>query len=134
MPNRLWPPSHKRVHVRIAWTAADACDPDPEVTLVSVASSEPDDLPGPSDGATTGDIFDAAPGTADHDVWLRAERQDGGPGRIYTLTYRAVDASGRVTLEEAKVVVPASRAGIDPTQRYRLERSGFGFTAITDEP
>lgn len=130
-PNRLWPPNHKRVHVRIASGVADACDPAPRVTLVSVASSEPDDAPGPSDGATTGDIFDAVPGTADHDVWLRAERQDGGPGRTYTITYRAADASGRVTVRDARVVVPASRgAGFDPARLYRPDRATSGITAI----
>src|SRR6185436_6105286 len=41
-PGVLWPPSHKRVHVRIAWSAADRCDPAPIVTLVGVTSSEPE--------------------------------------------------------------------------------------------
>ena len=130
-PNRLWPPNHKRVHVRILWSASDVCDPAPEVTLVSAASSEPDDLPGSSDGSTTGDIFDAAPGTPDGDVWLRAERQDSGPGRTYTLTYGAVDAAGQVTLRETTIVVPVSRwAGVDPAKRYRRDRAEVGFTPV----
>jgi uncharacterized membrane protein len=108
-PNRLWPPNHKRVHVRVSFGATDACDPAPGVALVSAESSEPDDLPGTTDGATTGDIFDASPGTPDGDIWLRAERQEGGSGRTYTLTYGAVDAAGNVTLKQATIVVPVSR-------------------------
>jgi uncharacterized membrane protein len=130
-PSRLWPPNHKRAHVRVSWSAVDACDQPPEVVLVRVESSEADDLPGPSDGATTGDIFDASPGTADGDVWLRAERRDGGPGRTYTLTYRAVDAAGNVTIGATTVSVPASRwAGVDPTTGYRADRAAVGFTTV----
>ena len=134
VPSRLWPPNHKRVHVRVGWTAADACDPAPVVTLLGVTSSEPDDAPGPSDGSTVGDIFDAAPGTSDHDLWLRAERIDGGPGRTYTLIYRAVDAAGNVTIGATTVVVPASRAGVDPSKSYRAGRALNGFTAVDAPP
>ena len=134
VPNRLWPPNHKRVHVRVSWTAADACDAAPEVMLLSAASSEPDDLPGPSDGVTVGDIFDASPGTPDRDIWLRAERQDGGPGRIYTLTYAVVDAAGQVTTTQTTIVVPVSRwPGVDPTRTYRADRAR-GITAIDEVP
>jgi hypothetical protein len=74
--------------------------------LVSVTSSEPDAAPGNSDGATTGDIDDATAGTADGDLLLRAERDGRGPGRVYTLTYKAVDRSGNATPAIATVTVP----------------------------
>jgi len=128
-PNVLWPPNHKRVHVRLGWSASDACDPAPTVTLLGVTSSEPDDAPGPADGATTGDIFDASPGTADADVWLRAERIAGGPGRTYTLTYRVTDAAGHETTKTTTVKVPATKSGIDPSRSYRPDRPAVGTIA-----
>jgi hypothetical protein len=90
----------------VTWAALDLCDGSAAVQLVSVTSSEPDDAPGNNDGATTGDIQDAAPGTADADLLLRAERDGKGPGRVYTLTYEAVDRSGNATPAIATVTVP----------------------------
>jgi endo-1,4-beta-xylanase len=37
---------------------------------------------------------------------LRAERDERGSGRIYTLTYRATDACGNTTTRSATVRVP----------------------------
>ncbi|HEV8201859.1 MAG TPA: thrombospondin type 3 repeat-containing protein [Candidatus Polarisedimenticolia bacterium] len=124
-PNILWPPNHRRVKVRAGWTLLDHCDPNPSVVLVSVSSSEPDDAPGSGDGETTQDIFGAEIGTGDSEVWLRAERNASGPGRTYTLRYRATDASGNVTDGSASVRVPVSRgSGVDPTSRsYRPEKN-----------
>ncbi|MCP4660329.1 MAG: hypothetical protein GY856_33425 [bacterium] len=61
-PAVLWPPNHKMVTVTIDVRVSDDTDPSPEVVLVSVTSSEPDDAPGRGDGATTNDI--SAPTTA----------------------------------------------------------------------
>jgi hypothetical protein len=107
-PLVLWPPNHQMRPVTISVESADACGAT-SVTLVSVLSSEPDDAPGAGDGATRGDIADAAVGTSDRIVNLRAERDDRGPGRTYTLVYRAVDASGNSAVARATVLVPASR-------------------------
>jgi len=105
-PVSLWPPNHQMIPVRLGWLSRDVCDPDPAVTLVSVTSSDPDDAPGLGDGATTGDIDGADPGTADRDLSLRAERSVAGRGRIYRLTYRAADGSGNATRAFAVVTVP----------------------------
>ncbi len=37
---------------------------------------------------------------------LRAERNENGSGRVYSLTYRAVDACGNATEETTTVTVP----------------------------
>jgi hypothetical protein len=37
---------------------------------------------------------------------LRAERDENGPGRTYTITYRATDACGNAATSSAKVTVP----------------------------
>jgi hypothetical protein len=76
------------------------------VLLASATSSEPDDAPGNNDGATTGDIQGADIGTPDVALLLRSERGGKGPGRVYTLTYRAQDRSGNTTSGSATVTVP----------------------------
>jgi hypothetical protein len=100
-PSTLSPPNHKLVPIRVALHASDDCG-EPQVSLVSVTSSEPDDAVGEGDGHTTGDVVIGADGQ----IQLRAERAGGGPGRTYTLTYRAVDGNGNVTTTAATVRVP----------------------------
>jgi uncharacterized repeat protein (TIGR01451 family) len=110
-PRIIWPPLHQLVRVRATIVTRDTCDPRPQVTLVSITSS--DDEPGP--GRTfpifnRPDIQGAAFGTDDREFFLRAER-DGGrgrTGRVYTVTYRVTDASGNATLKTATVTVPHS--------------------------
>ena len=105
-PPVLWPPNHALVPVHLRVAAQDRCDPSPRTLLVSATSSEPDDAPGNGDGATTDDVQDAEAGAPDTDVLLRAERDGAGPGRVYTLTFRAVDASGNQATGLATVIVP----------------------------
>ena len=102
-PDSLFPPNHKYVNVQATFTASDDFDPAPEVTLVSVTSSEPDNASG--DGNTTDDVV-----VVDEDTFrLRAERSGSGDGRVYTITYEAADACGNTTTETATVSVPHSR-------------------------
>jgi len=77
--------------------------------LSSVVSSEPDDAPESSDGNTTGDIQDVSIGTADTGLLLRAERSGDGPGRVYTLSYVARDASGNTASALGIVTVPLDK-------------------------
>ncbi|MBN1303693.1 MAG: ExeM/NucH family extracellular endonuclease [Anaerolineales bacterium] len=102
-PDTLWPANHKYVEVTAAPAAADNFDPNPTVSLVSVTSNEPDN--GTGDGNTINDIVILD----DTTILLRAERSMQGSGRIYTLTYMAVDACGNETYTEASVVVPLNR-------------------------
>jgi hypothetical protein len=121
-PGVLWPPNHRLVPVRFAWTVADRCDPSVSVRLVSVAASEPDDAPGDGDGRTTGDIAGADLGTPDTEILLRAERSGEGAGRIYEITASARDASGNQASVLAAVRVPHDlgegpepvRVGVEP--------------------
>jgi len=99
-PDTLWPANHKMVEITPSWEVSDNCDEWPEVTLVSISSSEADDSKG--DGHTKDDIKIGKDGT----IYLRAERSGAGKGRIYTITYQAVDDSGNITLKTATVTVP----------------------------
>ena len=105
-PTLLWPPNHRMVPIQAAWQVTDVCDPAPAVALVSFTSSERDDAPGTGDGNTTGDTQDASIGSPDTSVLLRAERLGDGPGRVYTVTYAARDASGNTASALAIVTVP----------------------------
>lgn len=105
-PSLLWPPNHKMADVQATVIATDNC-PGVGFVLTSVTSSEPDN--GLGDGDTIGDIQNASIGTADTVISLRAERQGGGGGRIYTITYTATDASANGAQAAAVVVVPHSR-------------------------
>jgi PKD repeat protein len=99
-PDMVWPPNHKYVDVETVVTVHDAVDPSPTLTLVSVASSEPDN--GKGDGNTTNDIVILG----DNMFRLRAERSGTGQGRIYTITYRATDASGNSAEASITITVP----------------------------
>ena len=92
-PRSLWPPNNKLAPVHATVMASDACGT-PSVVLTSIFSSEDmDGIPAPQ--SDTGfDIQEAEIGTADFDFLLRAQRQGRGLGRIYMVTYTAVDASG----------------------------------------
>jgi hypothetical protein len=120
----LWPPNHDLVPVHLVEQVRDSCDPNPMVTLVSVTSSEPDDAPGMGDGNTTGDIAGVELGTADGEVDLRAERAGTGSGRVYQLSYQAVDASGNNTPAFAVVTVPHDRGSGPEPLLLRLEAGG----------
>jgi predicted extracellular nuclease len=101
-PSVLQPPNHKYVTVQATITASDNSGVAPIVTFVSATSNEPDNAPGGTDGNTTNDIV-----RVDFDTFqLRAERDENGTGRIYTITYRATDGCGNTTTRSATVRVP----------------------------
>jgi hypothetical protein len=106
-PSTLWPPNHKLVRVHAA-LHVNECGPF-TVSLVSVTSSEPDN--GTGDGDTVGDVQGADLGTADFDFEVRAERAGGGPGRVYTVVYKVVDAVGLETTATALITVPHDQRG-----------------------
>jgi hypothetical protein len=103
-PDKLWPPNHKYKTVIATVEVSDDMDPNPTVTLVSVTSNEPDNAKG--DGNTINDIVIVN----DYTFKLRAERSGSGNGRVYTITYRAVDACGNISTGTATVTVPKSMA------------------------
>jgi hypothetical protein len=103
-PMILWPPNHKLHEVQALVMVTDVCDPDPDVVLTSLTSSEPDN--GTGDGDTVDDIQEADIGSDDRDFLLRGERAGNGDGRVYTALYNVTDASGNFTNGLAQVLVP----------------------------
>jgi len=97
-PATLWPPNNKLVHITATIAVTDDYDPEPEIKLESITSSE-------TLGAS--DIQDAQIGTDDRSFSLAAKRAGTSlAGRIYTVTYSATDGSGNKTITSATVTVP----------------------------
>ena len=99
-PTMLWPPNHKMAEIVPSWTVSDECDASPDVSLVSIVTNEDGDTIG--DGQTSGDIQIGDDGS----VFVRSERSGTNKGRIYTMTYQAVDDCGNVTVRSAAVSIP----------------------------
>ena len=98
VPNRLWPPNHKLVPVRIAGVT------DPEgspvtITITGVTQDEP--VNGRGDGDTSPDAL-----LQGASVLLRAERSGTGNGREYRVEFTAEDGEGGVCAGAVSVVVP----------------------------
>ena len=100
-PAVLWPPDGRLVEVAFDVAATDRCDPSPAIALLDARSSEPQ-----GEGSAGAPIHDAAIGTDDRSIFLRAERSGSSSGRSYTITYRSTDASGNVTTAAAIIKVP----------------------------
>ncbi len=120
----LWPPNHKYKTVKVTdfvVSASDLCDPTVNlgsVKIAKVTSDEPNNSGG--DGNTTNDIVIAADCKS---VQLRSERQGGGNGRVYTITFKVTDSSGNVSNATAKVTVPHSQNGsaaVDSGPQYTV--------------
>ena len=102
-PDVLWPPNHKMVAITASIQVSDSCDDSPLVELVSIISNEAEN--GIGDGNTNDDIQGASYGTDDRAFSLRAERAGNGLGRVYTIIYGAIDASGNVADATAEITV-----------------------------
>ncbi len=102
-PTELWPPNHTMHTITASVQVSDNC---PGVTyeLTSITSNEPDN--GLGDGDTPNDIQDAVYESGDLTFKVRAERSGLGTGRIYSVTYTAIDGSGNETEAYATVTVP----------------------------
>lgn len=102
----LWSPNHKMVTVNAAVTNNDLLSGISSVQLDSITSSEADD--GYNKGDQGNDIQHAVYQSLDTSFDLRAERFTKN-GRVYTITYKAIDKAGNETTTIAKVSVPHNK-------------------------
>lgn len=106
MPS-LWPANHKYVSFNVTdfvTGVSDGCNTSLGVGSVVIDKVTSDEIEnGNGDGNTLNDIVIAANCKS---VQLRAERDGGDNGRVYTITFRVTDSSGNTTTTTAKVVVP----------------------------
>lgn len=110
-PIELWPPNHKYHTINMSDLVASATDNCSgnlinSVVIASVSSDEPENSSG--SGNTLNDIVIAANCKS---VDLRAEREGGGNGRVYTIVLRVKDAAGNVGTASRTVTVPANQGG-----------------------
>ena len=103
----MWPPNHKYTTFQLTQFvtgASDSCNTSLGLTNVVIEKVTSDEIEnGNGDGNTMNDIVIAANCKS---VQLRSEREGGGDGRVYTITFKVTDASGNVGRATAKVVVP----------------------------
>lgn len=109
----LWPPNrnyHTLTVGQMVASATDDCDGNllGSVVVERVTSDEADNAPGDTDGNTINDIVIGADCKS---VQLRAERDEGKNGRVYTITLRVRDSSGNTTRADYKVSVPIGQNG-----------------------
>ena len=115
----LWPPNHQMEQVIVYVQASDDTTPANQLRVaVTVSSNEPDDANG--DGHFTGDVnghdgftapvpvpvtFDPNLGCFVGTVALRAERDGGGVGRVYSIVCQAQDLAGNTSAARCAVAV-----------------------------
>ena len=123
----MWPPNHKYQTFRVTDFVAsvtDSCGTSLGVGSVVISKVTSDELENSGgDGNTLNDIVIAADCRS---VQLRAEREGGGNGRVYTITFRVADASGNTTTATARVTVPKSQGSgpaIDDGPHYTVTGS-----------
>lgn len=107
-PDLLWPPNHKMFLITPNINVINNCGCASDV-FMSITMNEGDitntydplfDLT-ENDGDTTDDIQ-----VIDGNIFLRAERAGTGDGRVYTITYTAIDCFNNVASTSATVTVP----------------------------
>jgi len=101
-PPSLWPPDHGYVGVRIGGVSDPDGDP-VAIRITRVTQDEPISGRGQGRAATT-----CADAIIDPDgsLKLRAERGEGGNGRVYTVWFTASDGQGGTCAGSAQVCVP----------------------------
>jgi hypothetical protein len=123
----MWPPNHNYQTFTIAnfiTSASDSCDASVNLSSVYILKVTSDEVEnGNGDGNTSNDIVIAADCKS---VQLRSERDGGGDGRVYTITFKVKDSTGNFATATAKVVVPHSQNGspaVDSGPHYTVNSS-----------
>jgi uncharacterized protein (TIGR03118 family) len=99
-PNVLWPPNNKFVPVAIGYTVTDDCDAAPSCSLSVTAADSGGGINNTADSSV---VLDA------HTVELRASRNGGGDGRVYTVQIACTDKLPLSSNASVAVVVPHDR-------------------------
>jgi hypothetical protein len=120
----LWPPNHQYETVQVSDLvagASDNCGTGVGLSSVFISQVTSDEVEnGDGDGDTLNDIV-IAPDCKS--VQLRSERSGNANGRVYTITFKVIDASGNMATATAKVTVPKSQNGsaaVDDGPQYTV--------------
>ena len=122
-----WPPNHQYETITVndfVLSAHDNCDTSvnrSKVYIQKITSDEAEN--GPGSGNTLNDIIIASDCKS---ARMRAEREGGGDGRVYTIYFKVTDAAGNSTVKTAKTYVPKSGNGnsaVDSGPHYTVNSS-----------
>jgi hypothetical protein len=95
----IWPPNHMLVKVAVV-NVSDICDTNPTVSISITHNENPHNKTIVGDGNIEPDWeIDS-----DGNVWVRAERNGTGEGRVYTITVSASDDSDNISSSIVKTV------------------------------
>lgn len=114
----LWPVNHNYHTIGVTdlvASASDSCDANVNLNSVVIAEVSSDE-----GASSSGDILIANDCKS---VQLRATRDGGGDGRVYTITFSVKDAAGLTTTVTAQVTVPHDQGhpnAIDSGPAYRI--------------
>jgi len=121
----MWPPNHKYQTFQLTGFVTGVTDncggiDISNVVIEKVTSDETEN--GNGDGNTTNDIIIAGDCKS---VQLRSERNGGGNGRVYTITFKVTDTHGNVGRATSRVVVPHNpgETPIDSGAQYSVNGS-----------
>lgn len=104
--SELWPPNHKLVPITIN-AVTSASNPAVSITILGVTQDEP--VNGTGDGDTSPDAV-----IQGNTVLLRAERSGGGNGRVYRVSFEALDGFGNSCTGSILVRVPHDKGKNTP--------------------
>lgn len=112
-PNKIWPPNFNFTSVAILGVS----DPDNDPLILSVTGITQDE---PVVGPGSGNKQPDAEGLGTSSPKVRAERDGGGDGRVYAISFTADDQRGGQCAATVNVSVPhdAARPAIDSGQIY----------------
>lgn len=96
-PNILWPPNNKFGPVTIGYSVTDDCDPAPDCDLSVTAADS---------GGGINNTGDSSVVVDPHTVELRASRNGGGDGRVYTVKISCNDKLPLSSSAKVTVTVP----------------------------
>lgn len=99
----LWPPNHKMRKLLAGISVSDDTDENPSLEI-HVESNKA--VNGIGDGNTDQDWEIVQAGDGSYDLYLRAERNGPGTGRMYTITLTSEDEAGNISEKEITVSVP----------------------------
>jgi hypothetical protein len=101
----MWPPNHKYQTFNVTNFVTSVFDNCGGISVSDVVidhATSDESENGNGDGNTSNDIVISSDCKS---VQLRAERQGGGDGRVYTITFRVTDTHGNTSTATSKVVV-----------------------------
>ena len=127
----IWPPDHKMVPLTIVGLSTDPTLMPVTVTIISIQQDEPVNALGSGNTAVDGTIVNSSDPSTPSIAYVRAERAGPGTGRIYFITFNAMDGTGSTCPEPVtlQAIVPH-----DQGQGYTPVDTGLKYDSTMPAP